>query len=121
VFLLAEGAINWGSKLLPSVATSTLEAEYMAGAWGVKEAPWLRKLTTPLRGAEGAEGNYQANQGAFALQHNPESHQRAKHIDVAYHLRESAALGEIECRDRVLSNRGHAGRPLHQGACKAQA
>jgi hypothetical protein len=40
-FVLAEGAISWRSRLLPTVATSTLEAEYVADDRGAKEAPWL--------------------------------------------------------------------------------
>jgi len=99
VFLLAGSAVSWGSKLLPTVATSTLEAEYMASAWGAKEALWLRKLMTTLRGAKGAEGVvlHCDNQGALALQRNPTSHQRAKHIDVAHHfVRERVARGEIK-------------------------
>jgi Reverse transcriptase (RNA-dependent DNA polymerase) len=99
VFLLAGGAISWGSKLLPTVATSTLEAEYMASACSAKEALWIRKLMTTLRGVEGAACitiNCD-NQGALALQRNPTSHQRAKHIDVSHHfVRERVARGEIE-------------------------
>jgi hypothetical protein len=52
VFVLAGRAISWGSKLLPTVARSTLEAEYLASAWGAKEALWLHKLMTTLRGAK---------------------------------------------------------------------
>ena len=54
VFMLAHGAISWASKLLATVAASTMEAEYMAAAWAAKEALWLRKLLTTLMGAEGA-------------------------------------------------------------------
>jgi hypothetical protein len=84
VLLLAGSAISWGSKLLTTVATSTLEAQYMASAWGAKEALWLRKPMTTLRGAKGAEDVilHCDNQGALALQRNPTSHQRAKHIDM---------------------------------------
>ena len=99
VFLLAGGAISWASKLLPTVATSTLEAEYMASAWSAKEALWLRKLMTTLRGTKGADKVeiWCDNQGALALQRNPTSHQRAKHIDVAHHfVRERVARGELD-------------------------
>jgi hypothetical protein len=48
VFLLAGGAISWGSKVLPTVATSTMEAEYMANGNGAKEALWLRKVMETL-------------------------------------------------------------------------
>ena len=44
VFILSGGAICWSSRLQPTAAVSTSEAEYMASAQAVKEALWLRKL-----------------------------------------------------------------------------
>jgi hypothetical protein len=49
VFLMAGGAITWGSKMLLSVATSTMDAEYMAHSNGVKQARWLRADDGTLR------------------------------------------------------------------------
>jgi hypothetical protein len=71
VFLMAGGAITWGSKLLPTVATSTMEAEYMAHSNGVKEALWLRKLMTTLFGVAGSVQLYCESVGALAQMHNP--------------------------------------------------
>jgi hypothetical protein len=54
VFLLAGGAISWGLKVLRTVATSTMVAEYMANGNGAKEALWLRKVMETLYGAAGS-------------------------------------------------------------------
>jgi hypothetical protein len=42
-----------GSKLLPTAATSTMEAEYMAHGNAAKQALWLRKGLVMLCGAAG--------------------------------------------------------------------
>ncbi|KXZ42064.1 hypothetical protein GPECTOR_213g434 [Gonium pectorale] len=72
VFLLFDGSVSWQSRLQHSVATSTVEAEYMAASAAAREAIWLRKLMSDLGvnvfGATVLLGN---NQGAQALARNP--------------------------------------------------
>src|SRR5271168_2103816 len=41
VFMLGGGAVSWKSKLQPTVATSSTEAEYMAAYFGITEAIWI--------------------------------------------------------------------------------
>ena len=47
-FLLAGGLISWQSRSQPTVALSTMEAEYMAAATATQEAFWLRFLLEEL-------------------------------------------------------------------------
>jgi hypothetical protein len=48
IFTLGSGAISWSSKKQPTVALSSTEAEYIAGAHAAKEAVWLRLLLSEL-------------------------------------------------------------------------
>ena len=99
VFMFAGGAVEWSSKLLPTVATSTMEAEYMSASAAVKTALWTRKLMATMHGdEESLQGVklYCDNQAALALMKNPVHHQRAKHIDVCHHfIQERVARGEL--------------------------
>jgi hypothetical protein len=44
VFYVFGGAVSWTSKKQNSVATSTVEAEFMASSVAIKEANWLRSF-----------------------------------------------------------------------------
>ena len=48
IFTAVGGAISWSSRIQPTVATSTMEAEYMSAASAAKEALWIRKLLAEL-------------------------------------------------------------------------
>jgi hypothetical protein len=63
-------AISWGSKLLPTVVTSTMEAEYMANGNATKEALWLRKVMGTLCGMAVSVQMYCDSAGALAQVHN---------------------------------------------------
>ena len=96
VFLLGQGAVSWSSRLQPTVAASTTEAEYMAAAYAIKEGLWLRTLLNDL-GLKIPTVTINAdNQGAIKLLKNPVFSVRSKHIDVIHHFaRERVARNDI--------------------------
>ena len=96
VYILNGGAISWSSRLQPTVAASTTEAEYMAAAYSIKEGLWLRTLLRDLGMEIGTITICADNQSAIKLLKNPVFSMRSKHIDVIYHFaRERVALKDI--------------------------
>lgn len=97
VFLFGGGAISWSSRLQPTVAASTTEAEYMAAAAAVKESLWLRKLMADFNRPIKTLTIYCDNQATIRLLKHPIASARSKHIDVIYHFaRERVARKEVE-------------------------
>ncbi|GLC47439.1 hypothetical protein PLESTM_002074400 [Pleodorina starrii] len=96
VFLNAGGAVSWSSRLQPTVATSTAEAEYMASGSACKEALWFRHLARDLKLGVSSVPIKCDNQAAIKIIENPISSARSKHIDVLHHfVRERVVRGEI--------------------------
>jgi len=97
VFSMHGGAISWSSRLQPTVAMSSCEAEYMSAASAVKEALWLRKLAADLNLEVKTLNMYCDNQGSIKLLKHPIASARSKHIDVMHHfVRERIARGEVQ-------------------------
>jgi hypothetical protein len=87
--MLAAGAISWSSKKQPSVALSSTEAEYIAGAHAAKEAIWLKSLVSEIWKDQATNSPITLhidNQSAIAIAKNPEFHDRTKHIEVRHHF-----------------------------------
>lgn len=83
VFMMNGGPVSCQSRSQPSVALSTLEAEYMAMCEATKECIWLRKLNEDLGFAQRKQTCIKVDsQSALALAANPEFHTRSKHIDI---------------------------------------
>ena len=97
VFLMYGGAVSWSSRLQPTVAVSTVEAEYISAAQAVKEALWFRKLGGDLGLGLGTVPINCDNQGAIQLLKHPVAALRSKHIDVLDHFaRERVARKEVQ-------------------------
>ena len=101
IFGVGSAAISWSSKLQPTVALLTCEAEYIGQTNATKEAIWLRRLLNEIRPETANEPQatiiYCDNQGAIALAKNPQFHARTKHIDIQHHfVREKINEGAVQ-------------------------
>jgi hypothetical protein len=96
VFMLNGGAISWGSKKQQSVATSTVEAEYIAASHAIKEGVWLGSLLGELGRVVKGVKLMMDNMGCIANLQNHVLSKYTKHISVCYHqAREKVAWGQI--------------------------
>ena len=75
MFNIAGGCVSWSLKKQNTVATSYVEAKYVASATATREAIWLRTLLEELNFTQTTATIIKAdNQGCIALAHNPVSH-----------------------------------------------
>ena len=83
ILFLNSGPISWNSKLQPTVALSSTEAEYMALSTTGQEIKWLRSLLQSFNYSINESTKlFVDNEGALKLAKNPVFHSRSKHIDV---------------------------------------
>ena len=86
IVLLCAGALAWQSKLQTTVATSSMESEYMAEYAAMQELVWLRGVFKEL-GLLVTKPTpfFMDSKSAKDLSENPLYHKRSKHIDIKYH------------------------------------
>ena len=104
VFISAGGAITWKSKKQTIIALSSTESEYVALSEAGREATWLRNLYAELGFPQGSPTIiWGDNEGSVTLTHNPQFHQRTKHIAIRHHwvrdLVNDGILDIQNCRD----------------------
>jgi len=89
--------ISWFSRKQPTVALSTMEAEYMALAKATCKAIWLRKLSSELGIPTNSPTTiFIDNQSAMHFTKNPVFHTCSKHIDICHHfVRECLASNKV--------------------------
>ncbi|KRX59296.1 Retrovirus-related Pol polyprotein from transposon TNT 1-94 [Trichinella sp. T9] len=87
VFQLGHGTIAWPTKRQTIVALSTTEAEYVAVAETSRELLWLRQLLNDF-GVQTPDATtlYEDNQGCTRLVESDRFGERAKHINVRFHM-----------------------------------
>jgi hypothetical protein len=108
VFYVFGGAVSWASKKQSSVATSTVQAEFMAASLAIKEASWLRSFLEEIGCAPWTVKVLVDNQGCIQNLRNPVNSRFCKHIAVQFHYaREAITLGQV-CIDYVESAKNRA-------------
>jgi hypothetical protein len=94
VFTLGENPIHWASKLQPTIALSTVEAEYQALSMALKEFVVMRRVAQEicevLKVDIGPAGRikstvFEDNNGALSLAKAKRMNPRTKHIATVYH------------------------------------
>jgi hypothetical protein len=99
IFLLARGAISWRSNKQTIVATSTMEAEFIACYEATTQALWLRNFVGGLKIADSIARSikiFYDNRAAIFFSKNSKSGSRSKHIDIKYlRVREYIKRNEV--------------------------
>jgi hypothetical protein len=95
--MLAGGVVTYNSKKQPTTALSSMEAEYMALSSAVREALWLRSITTELGYTPSLPTHISVdNRSTIAYAENSGFHALSKHIDVRHHhIRENLTSHEV--------------------------
>ena len=82
-FFLGDAAFSWYSKKQTTVATSTMEAEFIAIFHGSQQGAWIRQfydqIGLPLQEPLAI---FSDSQSAIAVAKGEQTHQRSKHLDV---------------------------------------
>ena len=95
---MAGAPISWQSKKQPTVALSSMEAEYMAEGLAMRQIIWLRSLTSELGIPYSGPTKLNVdNQGAIDYSINAINHGCTKHIDIQHHF---------VC-EKIISNKIH--------------
>lgn len=97
IFTLAGGALSWKSRLKPTVALSSTEAEYRAITEAGQELLWLRRMMEFFGFFDKNPTVLQSNNlGAIHLNTKSIFHGRTKHIEIQYHwIREVINEGSL--------------------------
>ena len=96
-FTIYGALICWKSRLQPTVALSTTEAEYMASTNAACQAIWLSKILSDFKIPAQPIILFNDNMGSVLLAQNPIYNEKSKHIDIKHHfIREKVQDGAIK-------------------------
>ncbi|KAG5457207.1 MAG: hypothetical protein BJ554DRAFT_2837 [Olpidium bornovanus] len=81
------GCVSWRSSRQRCVATSSSEAEFVAGSAAAQEAQWLRSILRYINPTAVTQATtlFIDNTGAAELANDTKTSRRSKHIDIKYH------------------------------------
>jgi len=121
--------ISWRVCNQKSVATSTMESEYMGLAEATKETLYLRMLLAEFDcPQEQASPIWEDNNPAICLSKESRFHSRAKHVDIQYHFtRDTQHQGKtliLQCSTLAMLAdilTKYVGREIHQRLYMAAA
>jgi len=100
-FRLAGGPVAWKGQLLPTVALSSTEAEYMEATVAGRMSLYIRSILWDLNiPQEAATILYEDNDGATAMANAGKPTSRSRHIDIKYY-----AIQEWIERDLIILQR----------------
>jgi hypothetical protein len=94
VIKISNGPVSWKSRLMPMVAQSSCEAEFMALAEVCREVMWICRFYDEIGISYHIPEIFCDSQSAIAWSEDPIQHQRNKHIEIKYYY----------CRDLVTEN-----------------
>ena len=86
VLFFASGPVSWHTKLQPTIATSSAEAEYMALTQTAKEIQYLRSFIEELTGSEILEPTTIHADNTASIKVATSSSTRMKHIKIRFHF-----------------------------------
>lgn len=95
IFKFSGGAISWNSRMQPTVALSSTEAEYMALSSTIQEALWLKQFRDELNPSLSNESIQIGcdNQSAISYTENDAYRAKSKHIDIRHHFIRECIIG----------------------------
>lgn len=100
IFQLAGGPISWRSRLQPTVALSSTEAEYRAVTEAGQELLWLRRMMEKFGFSDSSPTVLMSDSlGAIHLTSKSIFHGRTKHVEIQYHwIREVVNAGHLSIK-----------------------
>ncbi|KAI0491692.1 hypothetical protein KFK09_025952 [Dendrobium nobile] len=107
IFMLAGGAISWKSVKQTLIASSTMEAEFIACYEASNQGIWLRNFITGLHIVDGIERPLKINcdnKAAELYSKNNKSSSKSKHIDIKFLVVKERVQSSQICIEHISTN-----------------